>query len=234
MRLVYQLQRLPVIRTKSLVQGPVGEFFFFTLNMQCSCRRSYTNVQCIASCTDNYEKSYFSNYGTDITIVAPGERIESASHLDDDSVVVRSGTSYASAHVAGVMATIIGYESISNDVVKVIGRLHDNIQTGLLGPNFAPNTVDRLVNTGMQNPGKNDKVPYFGAPEKGFPEDANGEPGAPILTVTTTDLPVSTAAIPVDPFEGPEPGQGTAFTSNSVTITIDAKARRTTARPTLS
>jgi hypothetical protein len=201
--------------------------------MQCSRRRSYSNVQCVASCTDNYEKSEFSNYGADITNVAPGEKIESALHLDDDAVVVSSGTSYASPRVAGVMASIIGYESISNDVVKVVGRLHDNVQTGLLGPNFASNTVDWLVNTGMQNPGKSDRVPYVGAPEEGFPEDANGEPGAPILTVTTTELPITTAAIPANPFEGLEPGQGTAFTSNSVAITIDAKVRRATARPTL-
>jgi hypothetical protein len=72
------------------------------------------------------------------------------------------------------MATIIGYEGIPNDVVKVIGRLHDNDQNGLLGPNFAPNTIERLVNTGLQNPGKSDKVPYVGAPEKDLPEFARG------------------------------------------------------------
>jgi subtilisin family serine protease len=183
---------------------------------------------------DNYKKSEFSNYGADITIVAPGERIESASHLDDDSVVIKSGTSLASPHVAGVMATFIGYEGISNDIAKVLRRVNDNVQAGLLGSDFAPNTVDRLVNTGLQNPGKDEKVPYVGAPDKGFPEDPNGQTGGATITATTTEHPVTTEAISADPFEGQEPGGGLAFPSNSITITLNVAERRAAARPTLS
>jgi hypothetical protein len=52
--------------------------------------------------------------------------------------------------IAGIIATFVGYEGISNDVSQVLRRFDDNVQTGLLGSNFAPNTVDCLVNTGLR------------------------------------------------------------------------------------
>jgi hypothetical protein len=129
------------------------------------------------------------------------------------------------------VATYIGYEGISNDLNKVLQRVYDNAQPSLLGSNFAPGTVDLLANTGLQYPGKDDAVPYVGAPPNGFPEDPNSKTGVPILTLTTTERPVSTEAPPANPFEGPEPGFGkSAFTSDTFTLTATAIERRAVAR----
>lgn len=56
-----------------------------------------------ASRIDN-QKADFSNFGDCVDIFAPGERILSASHLDDISTRTISGTSMASPHAAGMAA----------------------------------------------------------------------------------------------------------------------------------
>lgn len=52
-------------------------------------------------------RAYFSSYGNCVDLYAPGYRITSASHMDDSSTIVYSGTSMAAPHVAGVVANYL-------------------------------------------------------------------------------------------------------------------------------
>ncbi|MBT2571323.1 S8 family serine peptidase [Planococcus sp. ISL-110] len=81
---------------------------------------SYDNVISVGS-TDTYDgSSYFSNWGTDIDIVAPGSSIYST--LPYNRMGGMSGTSMASPVVAGVAALLLASEpNLTND--QVVDRL---------------------------------------------------------------------------------------------------------------
>ncbi|EGA90857.1 modifier protein of major autolysin LytC [Planococcus donghaensis MPA1U2] len=77
---------------------------------------SYENVISVGS-TDSYDQlSYFSNYGNDIDIVAPGSSIYST--MPYNNIGIMSGTSMASPVVAGVAALILANEpNLTNEEV---------------------------------------------------------------------------------------------------------------------
>lgn len=62
---------------------------------------SYTgSTVCVAASNRNYEKAWFSNYGPNVFIIAPGENITAASNEKDNYEVTKSGTSMASPFVS--------------------------------------------------------------------------------------------------------------------------------------
>jgi hypothetical protein len=62
-----------------------------------------TALTVAASDINDYRAS-FSNWGSCVDLFAPGVQVESASHLGADLTTIKSGTSMASPHVAGVAA----------------------------------------------------------------------------------------------------------------------------------
>jgi PKD repeat protein len=58
----------------------------------------------VGASTASDQKSVFSNYGDCVDLYAPGTSITSAMHSSDQDTAIRSGTSMASPHVAGVVA----------------------------------------------------------------------------------------------------------------------------------
>ncbi|MGN7851938.1 Ig-like domain-containing protein [Exiguobacterium sp. 22311] len=83
---------------------------------------SYNHVVSVASTTSWDDASYFSNYGEDIDIAAPGSSIYSTLPYDDYGYM--SGTSMASPVVAGVAALIKADDfSMTND--QIVSRLEE-------------------------------------------------------------------------------------------------------------
>lgn len=64
------------------------------------------NVQthCIAAVDDSYKKGWFSNYGSAVDYVAPGDKILSLGIKSDTDLVYKWGTSMATAHATGAAA----------------------------------------------------------------------------------------------------------------------------------
>ncbi len=61
-------------------------------------------VMTVGATTSSDNESSFSNYGTCVDILAPGSSINSALHTSDTASGLKSGTSMATPHVAGVAA----------------------------------------------------------------------------------------------------------------------------------
>jgi hypothetical protein len=68
----------------------------------------------------------FSNYGSILDVFAPGHYIVAASHTSDTGTSMKSGTSMAAPHVAGVAALHLDYPGLGTDATFV-AQVHDKI-----------------------------------------------------------------------------------------------------------
>ena len=84
----------------------------------------------------------FSNFGKCVTLIGPGVDITSAWNSGDHSHKTISGTSMASPHVAGVMATMLGAHNYTPEELK--SRLIKSATTKLI-TRTPPNTPNLLV-----------------------------------------------------------------------------------------
>lgn len=122
---------------------------------------SYPGVIGVAACDENYAKTEKSNYGSDITVIAPGNRIRTASIGGDRNYNRWSGTSMAAPAVAAMLSIWVGYEGINDNAQRAADLLDANQLPNLL-TGFPNPTVNKLVNSGLnQDP----NLPYIGAPD---------------------------------------------------------------------
>merc|ERR1719323_1561895 len=127
----------------------------------------------VASSTSTDARSSFSNYGSCITIFAPGSSIVSASHTSDTGGSTKSGTSMAAPHVAGGAAVLLALEP-SLSPAKVKERLVEMAEVdALTGVNGSPNL---LLNV---------REPYTGPPTPPPPTPAPPPPGTFEVTAGT-------------------------------------------------
>ena len=115
----------------------------------------------------------------------------------------------ASPHVAGVMSIFVGFEAIQSNVDKVIQRLQKNAQDNVLNSDFAPDTINRMVNTSINHPDREGQAPYVGAPgrELSFENDSNTSAEGVSTLAAESDLPMQTLPAGSDgDFEGLELG----------------------------
>jgi len=121
----------------------------------------------VGSVNQTYDVSNFSNHGLEVMIYAPGENIVTASHEGPSSNLDSYyGTSMAAAHVSGILARFISFESLRNsekDVNLAITRLLDNSQEHVLR-NLPAGSRNILANTGIDHPEKDNGALYKGAP----------------------------------------------------------------------
>lgn len=140
---------------------------------------------CVASCDRTYVKSWFSNYGEGVNMIAPGNKILSADYRSDNQLVSMDGTSMSAPAVAGILAIFVGFEALVSNIQKATTRLTQNMIRGVvsgLDPKLG------LANSGINNPYKDETVPYLGAPgrELSYEGDPNTAVDGPIGTVAAS------------------------------------------------
>jgi len=65
---------------------------------------AYSNVVAVGAVDGSGSRASFSNYGANLDIMAPGVSIPSANYLSHDAYTNNSGTSFATAHVTGLIS----------------------------------------------------------------------------------------------------------------------------------
>jgi hypothetical protein len=137
---------------------------------------------CVGAASWEYQKAINSNFGKLVDVYAPGAGLQLASQIKLKGrhryqLIYEQGTGFASAIAAGVAAHVLSWEGFRGPkaLEKTRNLMVSNSQTNVLcgwwgDPKnctlfsvAGENIVNRLVNTGLQHPGKDQKVPFHGA-----------------------------------------------------------------------
>ena len=100
----------------------------------------------VGSHTENFEVSYFSNYGSCVDIYAPGSSILSAWHTGDKTYGIASGTSQATPVIVGIVAQLLGINSLLT-FNEIKDLLQTNTQNIVLSS--CPNTNNNPICYGI-------------------------------------------------------------------------------------
>ena len=116
------------------------------------------NVITVGSYNEDEEFSFFSNYGSSVDILAPGENIVSLSHVIADTrsfqSILNSGTSHAAPHITGAIARYLGEEpdadakKVLKDLLKASKKKIDDVPNG---------TTEEILDVSKFIPGKKAK-----------------------------------------------------------------------------
>lgn len=68
---------------------------------------AYPDAISVGAVNNTGQRASFSNYGDNLDIMAPGVDIPSAGHISNTTYVSNSGTSYAAAHITGIVSLIL-------------------------------------------------------------------------------------------------------------------------------
>lgn len=107
-----------------------------------------------------------SAHSAKLNIFAPGVGVEGLGNWSDSAFEVYTGTSQATAHVSGVMATIMGYEGFKK--LAKVSDVYDRITLNQIEAVFADadmvkrGTPVHLLQSGYGNPKRDPRHPYYG------------------------------------------------------------------------
>lgn len=173
---------------------------------------SAITVGSIANKTDT--KSSDSNFGACVDIYAPGERILSASNKTNTSYIMRSGTSMASPHVAGIVVGIrsknpgLNSTQVVDAIVGSAAQLSSGILLALVDgvsctrmPSSPPTTRMPRTLSPTSNPTATSESPVLTpktlsptSPTSTTTLNPTAHPSSPPTTIIPTSTP---AALPV-------------------------------------
>lgn len=104
-----------------------------------------TGVFTVGATTSRDQTAYYTNWGRCVDIFAPGSSITSAGHRRENEYTVKSGTSMATPHVAGVAATMLEkHKGNKNAAIVEIFEIATN--DAIVGvPSSTPNVFLRAV-----------------------------------------------------------------------------------------
>ena len=120
-------------------------------------------VHCVGSVNADYTMSDFSNYGSKVEFLAPGDLIKSAGRDKDWEVAIKSGTSMAAPHVAGVAAIYTSWLGLTS--AQQFSYLWSNARDGFISGNLK-GSHNHLVDTGIHAPEKFASEPFRRAYEQ--------------------------------------------------------------------